>query len=233
VTAALQAIEREQFVEPARRAAAERRATTPELRLLQKHYYKMGEDDAARLARVDPRHHQYGCRCFSCDKDEKPCPIEGCSAVVKGTIRLAGHLELHRKKARNAASAVRAATKPVGLPFLEALLGDPARVASIDLRELRALEARLRVPGRRRVRRTGLLRQVLLSIDAHPNDPVAVQAQLPPDLARVIYRLAVVAGVSAPSVVAAMLSWGIERFAEDLRKGRAATAPHIPKGLAE
>lgn len=218
----------------------ETRFTTPEKRLLQRHYDLMGIDDRQHVARLDPSQHLLHCRCAQCDKTPKPCPIDGCAKVLEGTIKLAAHLERHRMEAMRAGRTERAARRkqmePVGLGFIERLLGDPERAARLDLRGLRTFEQKLLAAagptgGRRQARHIAKSRLLLETIEACMDGTSEFGTRVPNTTASVITRFAILAGVHPRTVTAALIAWGIERFVEQVRTSGLVTEPHVERDL--
>ncbi len=238
-SAALKAIDEQAAQDGQQAMLRQTRATTPELRLLQKHHAAMGEDDARRLSKLDPRQHLFGCRCLLCDKIERECPIDGCNQTLIGSVNLARHLEGHKKKAQTARareqSERRKRLEPAGLGFVAALIGDPDRAATLDLRALREFESRIAAAAgqKRRKVRLGAARNALTSIQENPQGSTVLATDAPNTIAAVVYRLAILSGTSPRAVIAALLSWGIEHFAADVRKMHAAAPPHVAKALSQ
>lgn len=232
--AALRAIDREANADAVHATVEATRVRTPEMRLVQQHYYAMGEDDLKRAIKADPRQHLYGCKCPSCDTAERICPT--CEKPIIGLRRLALHLEGHRKNARRDREREQAAwrkrVEPAGLGFVEALLGDPERANRLDLRALRAFEERLFAAhgGKRRLRRLGASRVAIEDALADPSGTSKLSSNAPNPTAVVVHRLALLAGVAPNAVVTALIAWGIEKFADDARALRTVT-PHVEQRL--
>lgn len=220
---------------------AETRTSTPEMRLLREHFVKTGVDDARRAARLDPSQHLYGCRCAQCDTSDKPCPVQDCPKVLKGTIKLAAHLERHRLEAISAKrverSFRRARMEPAGLGFIDRLLGDPARGAALDLRGLRAFEEKLLAStgatgGRQRAKFVAKAKLDLEVALGAPEGTCEYGVRVPNTTAVVIQRFAILAGVHPRTVIAALVAWGIEKFVADVRASGLVTEPHVERGLS-
>lgn len=232
--AALRAVDAAANADAVRATVEQTRVRTPEMRIVQQHFYSMGEDDLKRAVRADPRQHLYGCKCPSCDKAERACPQ--CSRTITGLRQLALHLERHKRNAQRDREAERAAWRrrvaPAGLGFVEALLGDPARAARLDLRSLRDFEERLFAAhgGRRRLKRLGASKIALEDALADPTGTSKLSANAPNPTAAVVYRLALLAGVTPGAVTTALIAWGIEKFAEDARALRT-SEPHVERQL--
>jgi len=213
------------------------KSATPEMRLLQRHYIAMGEDDEKKLRRLDPKQHAFGCRCMRCDTNPYPCTYPGCERVSSGKIRAASHMEWHKQQdkklvARNL-RVQRHALRPAGLDFVTALLGDPVRAARLDVREIRLLHERLFGDVKHRKTRIARMRSALAAIDDAPKSQTfKLTATAPQPIAAVVQRLAILAGVPPTTVVAALLAWGIEKFSSDIRAMRVISAVHVEPALA-
>lgn len=213
-------------------------AREPEMLAVAKHYAKMGEKDRLAAARIDPRLHLFGCRCVLCDEHEYPCPIERCGRILKGHVHFTAHINNHKKKAKAAratyAQMVKQRRNPAGLAFLTKLLGDENAAKTLDMRGLRLFEEQMRfASGGRQMRRTAAVRAALQNALENPKDLLAFELTLPGDVAQVLYRLSLLSATSTRSVLAAMVVYGIEKFAADMKKDRAARPVALDVGFRE
>lgn len=151
-------------------------------------------------------------------------------------VEIAQTLERDRRR-RNRAERqeFRERMKPIGIEFLNRLLADPHMSAHADLRAIREFAARLSRPGAPRRGRRFLksdAHQLEALVASSPSTRSRMHVEVERASAIIIYRVALLAGVSPGTVAAAIMLWGIEKMAADLRSARAIAAPAPQTTLA-
>jgi hypothetical protein len=181
--------------------------------------------------------HPQGCTCARCDLSPIQCPVyEGgqrCTATPRGRRALGSHVAwMHKRRKRKMAAIL----QPDGLGYLTKVLVDPLRMYGLDLSALPrfsrtltqsnvlgATERRRNKRGRAATRY--LLERAQANLDGFVQMPAFVA---PGKLVEPIAQLARVADVSTGTVVDALLAYGLELLAKELRQSRTAPDPFIP-----
>ncbi|MFY9838207.1 MAG: hypothetical protein WAK55_17405 [Xanthobacteraceae bacterium] len=176
-----------------------------------------------------------------CDETPRDCPHADCWAqgadAPRGIRRLGQHIAwVHRRRRRGFARVI----VPDGTGWLTHVLRDPHRAAGLHLEALprfaRWLVEHWHIENRKpRTRRRTALRNAIA--DAHtlaqraPNEPFSLPTsppRVPAVLGEALCLVALEANVPIGYVVSAMLAYGVEAFAKELRSTGYAPYPRLP-----
>jgi len=193
---------------------------------------EIDEENARRAARLGPDapplpRHRPGCGCVRCDQRPFTCQVPGCTRVLIGRGRYSGHLTWHARAKK------RAALVPDGHGYLKRVLVE--RPGTLNLGALRRFEDLLYPPGARRRPRLQrrLDRAFIAQAEEEPAGNAALRAPVTNAVAATIYRIAILAGVAPSTISTALVLYGMEKLAHDLKSSRAVTVPFIPRLGAE
>jgi hypothetical protein len=185
--------------------------------------------------------HPDDCTCGMCDEQPRDCPHPGCWAVAgdapRGIRRLGQHIAwVHKRRRRGFARVI----VPDGTGWLTHVLRDPHRAAGLHLEALprfaRWLTQTWEIKSQTMRRRTRTaLRNAVSDAAAlaarSPNEPYTLPTSppvVPAVLGESICLLALEADTPIRNVVTAMLAYGVEAFAKELRASNYAPTPKLP-----
>lgn len=195
----------------------------------------VGGNGSARFAKA--AEHPENCRCGVHDKSPRACPYAGCDAVKPGIRSLGQHISwVHKRRRRSFTKVV----IPDGTGWLTGVLRDPRRAAGLHLESLPKFSQWLhqqwdRVPhqfGKRSRAATKGHRShaSMLPADAAYRLPT-MAPEVPAALGAVILELALAADVPTNTIVTALLCYGTEYLAKELRATHYAPQPRLPAAL--
>lgn len=186
--------------------------------------------------------HPADCTCGMCDETPRDCPHPGClargEAAPRGIRRLGQHIAwVHKRRRRGFARVI----VPDGTGWLTHVLRDPHRAAGLHLDALprfsRWLVAAWSMAGKTpRARTRNRLRLALaearMRVDRSPAEAYTLPTgppTVPAALAEALCLVAIEANVPLGHIVTAMLAYGVEAFAKELRATNYAPNPQLPK----
>ena len=180
--------------------------------------------------------HPKDCTCARCDLSPILCPwVEGgarCDKQCRGRRALGSHVMAHKRRKRKMAAVL----KPDGYGYLVKVLQDPKRVYGLNLSALPRFaqslaqstvlaERNRKLTRRQRAATRYLLERAQSNVDGYLQLN-AVQA--PGKLIIPIALLAKLSDVSPSVVLCALVAYGLEKLATELRTYRTAPDPYIP-----
>ncbi len=178
---------------------------------------------------AEKRAHPTGCVCAIHDLEPRNCPKfvngERCGKVCLGPRALGSHVAwMHKRRKRK----MQAVLVPSGTGYLQRLLRDPRSANRLDVSALpRFAQMLAQAPhGRRRLRRSA--RAMLLEAQEHPHDAFRNTLRIPGTIAEPIALLALLGDVPVTVVTSALLAFGLEMLANEVRKYKAVPMPHVP-----
>ena len=178
------------------------------------------------------RPHPSECRCPVHDLEPRQCPeiVNGarCERVCRGPRALGSHISAIHKKRR-----LRAMLLPSGTGYLQKTLRDvharyQLNVASLPRFAQTILQGRR--PGKMQRRST---RAILLQAQESPHEPFRYTLTMPGAVAEIVALLAFEADVPVSVVTSALLSFGVELLAQEVRKWKIVPEPRLPRSGAQ
>lgn len=181
---------------------------------------------------IPMRDHPEGCTCAYHDHAPTVCRVPGCGKVCKGRAARGSHEAWVHKRRRRGFTKV---LIPDGLGFLQGVLRDPHRAAGLHLGELPKFAQRLSqgIPrnnkaARRRARvALDLAREALQRSPDEPFQIIMSELKVPAALGEVVLQLAIEADIAPKTMLIALMSYGLEALAKELRVTRMAPAPRL------
>lgn len=175
------------------------------------------------------RPHALGCRCSAHDLEPRRCPEtvngERCEKVCRGPRALGSHRSaIHRKRKRTMQTLL----VPSGLGYLHKMLRDPRSANRLDVSALPRFAQMLAQGQRSRKALRRSARAILLEAQEHPHDAFRNTLRMPGTIAEPIALLALRADVPMSAVTSALISYGLEMLANEVRKYKVVPAPHLP-----
>ena len=145
-------------------------------------------------------------------------------AAARPRSGLAHCVDAQEAKAQDADGARR----PRGTGYLQKLLRDPRSGKPLDVSALSRFAQVLKQGqrSRRALRRSA--RAMLLEAQEHPSGVFRNTLRMPGTIAEPMARLALQADVPISAVASALLSYGLEMLANEVRKWNVVPAPHLP-----
>lgn len=176
---------------------------------------------------LEKRVHPVDCRCAIHDLSLRRCSIvengERCERVCRGPRPLGSHISaIHRKR------KTRAPLRPSGTGYLQKTLRNvharyQLNVASLPRFAQTILQGRR--PGKMQRRST---RAILLQAQENPQEALRYTLTMPGAVAEIVALLALEANVPVSVVTSALLSYGVELLAQEIRKWKAVPDPRLP-----
>jgi hypothetical protein len=175
------------------------------------------------------RPHPAECHCPVHDLEPRGCPKivngERCDKVCRGARALGSHIAwIHKKRKRK----MQAVLVPSGMGYLQKLLRDPRSASRLDVSALPRFAQMLAQGQRSRKALRRNARAMLLEAREHPHDAFRNTLRMPGTVAEPIAHLALLGDVPVTVVTSALLSYGLEMLANEVRKYKAVPAPHLP-----
>ena len=175
-----------------------------------------------------PKPHKADCTCALHDRSPRTC--DQCGLLCAGAGSLGSHIRYAHK------GGLRRKRKPKLVPdgegFVRRVLMDQTVNVSALSRFAATLEAAASNGTKRKWSRR-VLKDQITQYDTLGNDWIQMNyCVLPANYLSLIGRLSLLAGVPVRTTFAALITYGIEHLAKELRATRSASVPHLPQDFA-